>query len=124
MQGREVLDAFAADATAAGAMPLQTLRVDGGMTVNTLLMQMQADALLSVPIEVPNNIETTALGAAFAAGLAVGVWDSLEALRTLNPPEATYRAQISEAEAEAKLARWRDAVQRTMGLATSDPMAA
>ena len=116
MQAREVLDAFAADAQAAGATTLRALKVDGGMAVNTLLMQMQAD-VLRVPIELPRNVETTALGAAFAAGLAVGVWPDVEALRTLNPAQATYTARIGEAECEAKLARWKDAVQRTLGLA-------
>ena len=101
---------------AGGDTTLRALKVDGGMAVNTLLMQMQAD-VLRVPIELPRNVETTALGAAFAAGLAVGVWPDVEALRTLNPAQATYTARIGEAECEAKLARWKDAVQRTLGLA-------
>ncbi len=69
-------------------------------------------------VSVPVILVLGALGAAFAAGLAVGVWKDVEALKALNAAETTFRAQVSEAECEAKLARWRDAVQRTLGLAT------
>lgn len=62
-------------------VPLTTLKVDGGMVVNELLMQFQSD-LLGVPVVRPKVIETTALGAAYAAGLAVGFWGSEEAIRT------------------------------------------
>jgi len=95
---------------------LSALQVDGGMTVNKLLLQMQADAI-QVPVRRPLDVETTAMGAAFAAGLAVGVWDSTDALQGLNPTDASFEPAVGKDEAEAKLTRWRDAVQRTLNLA-------
>ena len=71
LQAREVLDAMEADS----GVKLSALQVDGGMTVNELLMQMQAD-FIQTPVRRPVDVETTAMGAAFAAGLAVGVWSS------------------------------------------------
>ena len=79
-------------------------------------MQMQAD-LSQVPVKRPRNVETTAMGAAFAAGLAVGVWDSPESLTQLNPPDAEFTPAIGAEECEARLVRWKDAVQRTLNLA-------
>ncbi len=114
-QARELLDAMQADA----GTRLTSLKVDGGMTVNGLLMQMQADAI-GVPVERPREIETTALGAAFAAGLATGVWRDTDALRGLNPPAKSFTPIINERVRHAKLARWKDAVQRTLGLASHE----
>mmetsp|Transcript_25962 Transcript_25962/g.42870 ORF Transcript_25962/g.42870 Transcript_25962/m.42870 type:complete len:307 (+) Transcript_25962:1-921(+) len=111
-QAREVLDAMEADSK----VKLSALQVDGGMTVNKLLMQMQADAI-QVPVHRPRDVETTAMGAAFAAGLAVGVWDSTNVLKSLNLPEAAFEPMLSANECQAKLARWSDAVKRTFGLA-------
>ena len=110
-QVREVLDSFEADAH----VKLDSLQVDGGMTVNSLLMQMQAD-VLQAAVRRPRNVETTAMGAAFAAGLAVSVWPSVDALRDLNPVDAEFVPAISPEASQAKLARWKDAVQRTLGL--------
>ena len=76
-QTREVLDAMNADS----GVPLTALKVDGGMVYNELLMQFQAD-ILGVPVIRPQVAETTALGAAYAAGLAVGFWESVEDLRS------------------------------------------
>ena len=112
LQAREVLDAMETDS----GVKLTALQVDGGMTVNKLLMQMQADAI-QVPVRRPRDVETTAMGAAFAAGLAVGVWDSTAALESLNPTDASFEPVMTEAESEAKLVRWKDAVQRTLNLA-------
>src|SRR5918994_464170 len=75
-QTREVVDAMNADS----GVPLRELRVDGGMTGNDLLMQFLAD-VLAVPVVRPTVAETTCLGAAYAAGLAVGFWPNVEALR-------------------------------------------
>ena len=111
-QAREVLDAMESDS----GVTLQQLKVDGGMTVNTLLMQMQAD-MVQVPVKRPRDVETTAMGAAFAAGLAVGVWDSTEALTELNGVEASFEPIIGKDACEAKLTRWQDAVTRTFDLA-------
>ena len=88
-QTREVVDAMNADS----GMALTELRVDGGMVGNELLMQMQAD-VLGVPVVRPVVTETTALGAAYAAGLAAGVWPSLESLRALWAPDRTWKARI------------------------------
>lgn len=75
-QTRDVIEAVATDA----GLALTELRVDGGMTKNDLLLQFQAD-ILGLPVVRPEVVETTALGAAYAAGLAVGVWPDREALR-------------------------------------------
>ena len=112
LQVREVLDAMEADS----AVALSSLQVDGGMTVNGLLMQMQADAIRK-PVRRPRNVETTAMGAAFAAGLAVGVWGSPADLKGLNPPDATFEPAATVAESEARLSRWKDAVGRSLDLA-------
>ncbi|GAB3599523.1 glycerol kinase GlpK [Microbacterium tumbae] len=107
-QTREVLDAVAADT----GMPLGELRVDGGMAANQTLLQFQAD-VLGVPVIRPAVIETTALGAAYAAGLAVGVWDDLDELRGMWREDARFEPGIDEAERERRVARWRKAVTRT-----------
>ena len=111
-QAREVLDAMEADSD----VTLSQLKVDGGMTVNELLMQTQAD-MLQVPVRRPRDVETTAMGAAFAAGLAVGVWDSVDELGELNGVAASFEPAIGKEECEAKLTRWQDAVKRTFDLA-------
>jgi len=94
---------------------LPDLRVDGGATVNDLLLQRQAD-LLGVPVLRPRMAETTSLGAALLAGLAVGVWSDLAALRQVVAVERTFRPELGAAERERELARWRSAVAavRTM----------
>jgi len=112
MQAREVLDAMEADSS----VTLSQLKVDGGMTVNSLLMQMQADAI-QVPVRRPRDVETTAMGAAFAAGLALGVWKSTDELTALNPTDATFEPAVGPEESAAKLARWQDAIQRSLDLA-------
>jgi glycerol kinase len=108
-QTREVLDAMRADA----GLALDRLKVDGGMTANALLMQFQAD-VLDVPVIRPVIRETTCLGAAYAAGLAVGVFDSPEALRAHWRAAATWQPRMS-AEARARgYAQWNKAVTRTL----------
>jgi glycerol kinase len=113
-QVREVLDAVRA--AGAGAA-LRELRVDGGMTVNELLMQLQAD-VLGVPVVRPRVTETTALGAAYAAGLAVGVWDSLEDVRARWGQARRWEPASAREQVAARYARWQEAVRRTLGWAS------
>jgi len=109
-QTREVLDA----ARAAAAVPFAELRVDGGMTANELLMQFQAD-VLGVPVIRPAVAETTALGAAFAAGLAVGFWSGLDELRERWREGRRWEPAMAQSTREREYARWRKAVQRSLG---------
>lgn len=108
-QTREVLDAVASDA---GGEGLSELRVDGGMVANDLLLQLQAN-VLGVPVVRPAVIETTALGAAYAAGLAVGVWKDCDELRALWAEDARFTPQIDASRRERLMATWRKAVTRT-----------
>ena len=107
-QVRAVLDAMNADS----GVPLTALKVDGGMVVNELLMQFQAD-LLGVPVIRPTVAETTALGAAYAAGLAVGVWDKLDDLRANWGEDRRWVPAMAEAERARLYAGWQKAVQRS-----------
>ncbi len=96
---------------------MRSLRVDGGMVVNQTLMQFQAD-MLNVPVVRPEVLETTALGAAYAAGLAVGYWNGLEDLRANWEVAATWQPTL-EPERRAALAKsWSKAVERSMGWLT------
>src|SRR5438046_8406108 len=109
-QVKEVVDAMAAESH----VELNKLNVDGGMTANDLLMQFQAD-VLGVPVVRPTVAETTCLGAAYAAGLAVGFWPDLETLRAQWAQDAQWRPAMAPERREAELAQWKKAVQRTMG---------
>jgi len=84
--------------------------VDGGASQNDLLMQFQAD-LLDVPVERPRMIETTALGAAFLAGLATGFWKDREEIRKTWKVGKRFEPRMKATEREAHLAKWRRAVQ-------------
>lgn len=108
-QSWEVLEAVNADVDA----PLTELRVDGGMTVNDLLMQFQAD-ILGVPVIRPVVTETTALGAAYAAGLAVGVWASIDDLRGHWREGTRWVPRLDAAERDGLRRTWRKAVTRTL----------
>jgi glycerol kinase len=94
------------------AMALTELRVDGGAAVNNLLMQFQAD-LLGIPVVRPTVTETTALGAAFLAGLAVGYWRDQDEIAALWSREHTFTPLISRVEADEKMRGWRRAVERS-----------
>ncbi len=107
-QTQEVLEAMNSDS----GVPLRLLKVDGGMTANNFLMQRQAD-ILGVEVVRPQVAETTALGAAYAAGLAVGVWPSPESLRANWQADRTWQPQIDDAARAAGLAGWKKAVTRT-----------
>ena len=93
---------------------LTSLTVDGGASANDLLCQIQAD-LLGVPVERPKIVETTALGAAFLAGLGTGVWESTEALRETWQLDRRFEPTGDRARADAAHARWRNAVERAKG---------
>jgi glycerol kinase len=116
-QTREVLEAMEHDA----GIRLTSLRVDGGASRNNLLMQLQAD-ILGVPVVRPTVTETTSLGAAYAAGLAAGVWDSLDGLRHHWKVERTFEPVWSVDRRDAGYAGWQRAVERTRGW-MSPPMA-
>ena len=107
-QTREVLDAMEKDS----GVKLTALKVDGGMVFNELLMQFQAD-LLGVPVIRPKVAETTALGAAYAAGLAVGFWKDYDELRTNWGKDKEWQPQMDEARRERLYAGWKKAVTRT-----------
>jgi glycerol kinase len=107
-QTREVLDAMNADSGVA----LTALKVDGGMVYNELLMQFQAD-VLGVPVIRPKVAETTALGAAYAAGLAVGFWKEVEELRKNWQVDRTWEPKMDAAEREKEYKLWKKAVTRT-----------
>ena len=87
------------------------LRADGGGSVNGFLMQFQAD-ILGVPVETPEIAESTALGAAYLAGLAVGFWDSQEDVERRWRLSRRYKPQMAERERETLYADWRRAVER------------
>jgi glycerol kinase len=97
-------------------LQIRALRVDGGMVRNELLMQFQAD-MLGVPIVAPRCTETTALGAAYAAGLAVGYWRDLDDLRRNWVAARSWEPAISADRREALAARWHQALERSFGWA-------
>ena len=107
-QSLEVLRAMERDSSA----PMNTLRVDGGASANNLLMQLQAD-LLQIPVERPQQIETTAFGAAALAGLAVGFWKETDDLLAIRKTDRVFESQISTDEAEMRCNRWAQAVNRS-----------
>jgi glycerol kinase len=107
-QTREVLDAMEKDS----GVELKALKVDGGMVFNEMLMQFQAD-LLNVPVIRPKVAETTALGAAYAAGLAVGFWKDYDELRTNWGRDKEWTPQMDESMREGLYANWKKAVTRT-----------
>jgi len=108
-QTRDVLEAMEKDA----GVELKSLKVDGGMVANELLMQFQAD-LLDVPVIRPTVTETTALGAAYAAGLAIGFWEDIEALRRNWDIDRTFEPQMDDDTREELCRGWKKAVERTL----------
>jgi glycerol kinase len=111
-QTREVVD----EAAAATGRPFGELKVDGGMTANELLMQFQAD-VLGVPVVRPVVTETTALGAAFAAGLAVGFWKDQAELRERWSEGRRWEPAMDERLREREYGQWKKAVTRSLGWA-------
>ncbi len=107
-QTREVLDAMRSDSD----IDLQSLKVDGGMVVNDLLMQFQAD-ILNVPVTRPRITETTSLGAAYAAGLAVGFWKSQDELREKWAADKTWKPAMVSTQRDRLYGGWKKAVTRS-----------
>jgi len=112
-QTREVVEAMNADS----GVTMTSLKVDGGMVVNELLMQFQAD-VLDVPVVRPVVAETTALGAAYAAGLAVGFWSSTDEIRANWAADRQWQPAMDATEREAMYADWKKAVTRTFDWTT------
>ncbi|MEV4280279.1 glycerol kinase GlpK [Actinoplanes xinjiangensis] len=108
-QTRDVVAAMAQDSGTA----LDCLQVDGGVTANALCMQLQAD-ILGVPVSRPAVAETTALGAAYAAGLAVGFWNSLDDLRANRHEDRRWQPSWSAARRSEGITRWSAAIDRTL----------
>jgi glycerol kinase len=111
-QTRDVLEAMRADS----GIDLSALKVDGGATVNNFLMQLQAD-IVGVPVVRPTVHETTALGAAYAAGLASGLWRGLDELRANWGVEREFSPEWDEDRRAASYRGWKKAVERTRGWA-------
>jgi glycerol kinase len=108
-QVADVLDAVQAETT-----PLAALRVDGGAAVNNLLMQFQAD-ILGVPVVRPQVTETTALGAAYLAGLATGFWASPQEVQSKRQTDLRFEPTMSSKERAERRSLWRRAVDRAKG---------
>ena len=108
-QTRDVMDAMMADS----GVPMKEMRVDGGITANSLCMQMQAD-IMGIEISKPLIAETTALGAAYAAGLAVGFWSSPQELRTQWQESRRWSPTTTHDLREKGYAQWKKAVERTL----------
>ncbi len=109
-QVTDVMDAMERD----GAAALRELRVDGGAAANGLLLQFQAD-LCGLPVRRPAQVETTALGAAYLAGLATGFWGGLGEIARTREPDTVFAPQAERSAMRAKQARWREAVARARG---------
>lgn len=114
-QSAALLQAMSRDAVVAGASPVAELRVDGGACINDLLMQFQAD-LLGIPVVRPAVIETTALGAAYLAGLSSGVYASTDELSAMWRAERRFLPTLSASRAEELMAQWEHAVRQTVSL--------
>jgi glycerol kinase len=114
-QSRDVLEAMRADSN----IELTALKVDGGATVNNFLMQLQAN-VLGVPVVRPTVNETTALGAAYAAGLATGFWDGFDALRANWGEDRTFEPAWDEARREEGYGGWKKAVERARNWVSND----
>ena len=112
-QTRDVTDAMTADS----GIPLASLRVDGGAARNDLLMQIQSD-LLGVPVVRPRNVETTAVGAAWLAGLGCGLWPTQAGLSRIWQVDRMFEPRIGPDEREVRYATWRRAVDRSLAWTT------
>jgi glycerol kinase len=114
-QTRDVIEAMEKDS----GITLKELRCDGGASVNSVLMQFQSD-ILGVPVEVPRIVETTALGAAYLAGLATGFWESREELAGKWQLANRYQPRIDQSTREHLFKRWHKAVERSKGWALDE----
>ncbi len=109
-QTKDVLEAMRADSD----IDIQELRVDGGATVNDTLMQFQAD-ILGIPVVRPKILETTALGAAYLAGLAVGYWGDYQEIKNHWQIDKTFQPKMAPDQVEELTGRWKEAVERAKG---------
>ena len=114
-QTNDVLQAMKADS----GIELATLKVDGGASANNLLMQIQSD-IINAPVNRPQCVETTAMGAAYLAGLAVGYWSSKEDVIKNWAIDRTFEPSIGAEERAAKVAGWNKAVKYSFGWAKED----
>jgi glycerol kinase len=103
----DVIQAMEDDASLA----IRELKVDGGAVVNNLLMQIQSD-ILGIPVIRPRTVETTALGAAYLAGLAVGYWPGLEHIADQWIEDRTFRSEIDQGDLQEHIQGWKKAVER------------
>ncbi len=108
-QTKDVLNAMEADS----GIPLKTLRVDGGAVKNDFLMQFQSD-LLDVPVERPKVEETTALGAAYLAGLAIGFWEDKDEIKSFWEVDQNFVANMAEEQRTSLYNGWKKAIEATM----------
>ena len=111
-QTNDVLQAMRADS----GIELSTLKVDGGASANNLLMQMQAD-IIQAPVQRPMCVESTAMGAAYLAGLAVKYWSSLEEVQKNWAVDQLFLPRIAKEEQQAKIKQWNKAVKYAYGWA-------
>ena len=109
---RDVLDTMVADS----GTPITTLNVDGGACVSNIMMQFQSD-ILNTKVCRPKNVETTALGAAYLAGLAVGFWESKEEILQRRETERLFEPSMSSGQRDELYAGWKKAVERAKGWA-------
>ncbi|OPZ62752.1 MAG: Glycerol kinase [Candidatus Aerophobetes bacterium ADurb.Bin490] len=109
-QAREIFEAMEKDS----GIDLKSLKVDGGMTASNLLMQFQAD-ILNVNVILPKVAETTALGAAYAAGLAAGFWKDKDEIRKNWAPAKEWKPQMAPEKREKYFSEWKKAVERSKG---------
>ena len=109
-QTRELLDAMVKDS----GVPLNEIKVDGGMVINELLMQFQAD-ILNIPVVRPKVTETTALGAAYAAGLSIGFWKNLDELRMNWKEDRRWIPKMNSNKRDILYLDWKRAVERSFG---------
>ena len=114
-QTRDVVEAVVADT----GRPLEEIRVDGGMTRDKVLMQFQAD-ILGIPVIRPKVVETTALGAAYAAGLATGVWASRDDLRAHWQEDVRFEPRMPADERERRYGQWKKAVSKSLDWVDDD----
>lgn len=116
LQVCDVIDAMRADA----GIELKSLKVDGGASANNFLMQFQAD-MINVPVKRPECVETTAMGAAYLAGLAVGYWKSKEDVVSNQKIAKVFTPEMSEEDRAAKRKGWNKAVKYAFGWAKDEP---
>jgi glycerol kinase len=109
-QANDLLDAMVKDS----GIKIKTVKVDGGASANNYLCQFQAD-LLGVTVSRPRNVETTAMGAAFLAGLAVGVWKDMDQIKSYWQEDRSFQLNKSREKVDQDLRGWRKAVNRAKG---------